>query len=94
MEVINFDAIPQGMEPLIIPAGMYAVFLYKGSSNDGDKVFQQIFGSWLPESGYALDDRPHFEVLGEKYKNNDANSEEEIWIPVRIIANENNFKLQ
>jgi predicted transcriptional regulator YdeE len=29
------------------------------------------------------DDRPHFEVLGKNYKNNDPVSEEEIWIPVR-----------
>jgi AraC family transcriptional regulator len=29
-----------------------------------------------------LDDRPHFEVLGEKYKNNDPTSEKEIWIPI------------
>ena len=32
---------------------------------------------------YILDNRPHFEVLGGKYKNNDSNSEEEIWIPVK-----------
>jgi len=30
-----------------------------------------------------LDDRPHFEVLGDKYKNADPDSEEEIWIPIR-----------
>ncbi len=34
-----------------------------------------------------LDERPHFEILGEKYKNDDPNSEEEIWIPIR---NKNN----
>jgi AraC family transcriptional regulator len=37
----------------------------------------------LPNSAYELDDREHFELLGEKYKNNDPNSEEEIWIPIR-----------
>jgi predicted transcriptional regulator YdeE len=30
-----------------------------------------------------IDNRPHFEVLGDKYKNNDPSSEEEIWIPIR-----------
>lgn len=29
---------------------------------------------WLPNSDYLLDDRPHFELLGDKYKNNDPNS--------------------
>jgi AraC family transcriptional regulator len=38
----------------------------------------------LPNSAYALDDRAHFEVLGEKYKNNDPSSEEEIWIPIKV----------
>jgi len=33
-----------------------------------------------------LDNRPHFEVLGEKYKNGDPESEEEIWIPVKEKA--------
>lgn len=85
MEVMDFNSLPDGMETLIIPAGMYAVFFYEGSSSNGDKVFQHIFETWLPKSGFALDDRPHFEVLGEKYKNDNPNSEEEIWIPVRPI---------
>ena len=34
-------------------------------------------------SKYSIDNRPHFEIIGEKYKNNDPNSEEEIWIPIK-----------
>lgn len=30
-----------------------------------------------------MDDRAHFEVLGERYKNNDLSSEKEIWIPIK-----------
>jgi AraC family transcriptional regulator len=30
-----------------------------------------------------LDNRPHFEILGEKYKQGSPDSEEEIWIPVK-----------
>lgn len=62
--------------------GLYAVFDYKGSS-EVHKFIQYIYTSWLPNSEYKLDHRPHFEVLGEKYKNNDPNSEEEIWIPIQ-----------
>jgi AraC family transcriptional regulator len=29
------------------------------------------------------DDRPHFEILGDKYKNDHPDSEEEIWILCR-----------
>jgi len=37
----------------------------------------------VPSSDYELDNRPQFEILGQKYKNNDPSSEEEIWIPVK-----------
>lgn len=84
LEVSDFDAVPDGMETLTIPGGQYAVFHYKGSHNNGFDVFSYIFGEWLPASGYELDDRPHFELLGPKYKNGDPDSEEEIWIPIKF----------
>lgn len=78
------DAVaPEGMGTFIIPTGQYAVFHYIGSHNNGFDVFSYIFGEWLPASGYELDERPHFEILGPKYKNGDPDSEEEIWIPIR-----------
>ncbi len=82
VEVSSFENLPKGMESFTMPGGLYAVFHYKGASND-PSIFQYIFGEWLPQSGYLLDDRPHFEVLGEKYRNNDPDSEEDIWIPIR-----------
>jgi AraC family transcriptional regulator len=80
--VPDFENIPEGMETYTLPGGLYAVFIYKGSSDD-DSIFQYIFRKWIPESDYLLDDRPYFEVLGEKYKNADPDSEEEICIPIR-----------
>ena len=82
VEVTDFDIVPNEMEPFTLTGGLYAVFDYKGSSTD-NSIFQYIFATWLPSSEYQLDDRPHFEVLGDKYKNNDPSSEEEIWIPIR-----------
>jgi AraC family transcriptional regulator len=82
VEVTDFENLPEGMEALVLPGGLYAVFHYTGLSTD-NSIFHHILGSWLPESDYVLDDRPHFEVLGAKYKNNDPESEEEIWIPIR-----------
>ena len=81
-EVGSFDNVPSEMESFVLQGGLYAVFDYKGSSID-KSIFQYIFGVWLPNSVYLLDNRPHFEVLGDKYKNNDPSSEEEIWIPIR-----------
>lgn len=83
VEVESFDDLPPGMEELILPSGMYAVFVYKGLPQNGGPFFRQIYGTCIPKSEYRLDDRPHFELLGEKYKNNEEDSEEEVWIPVK-----------
>lgn len=82
IEVKDFHTIPDEMETFTLPSGLYAVFFYKGLNTD-TQIFQYIFGTWLPNSEYVLDNRPHFEILGEQYKNNDPNSEEEIWIPIK-----------
>ena len=81
-EVTDFSDVPEGMESFELEGGLYAVFDYKGSNTDNN-IFIYIFRDWLPYSEYDLDERPQFEVLGDKYRNNDPNSEEEIWIPVK-----------
>jgi AraC family transcriptional regulator len=83
VETIDFDAIPGEMETITLPDGLYAVFLHKGPASTGTKTYQYIFGTWLPSSGFLLDNRPHFAIMGEKYKSEDPDSEEEIWIPVK-----------
>lgn len=83
VEVDYFGNIPENMESFTIPKGTYAIFLHRGPASDGQKTFEYIFCDWLPQSGYVVDDRPHFEVLGERYKNDDPESEEEIWIPIK-----------
>lgn len=89
VEVESFDNVPNEMDIFVLPSGLYVAFDYKGLSTD-ISIFQYILETWLPSSDYILDDRPHFEVLGDKYKNNDPTSEEEIWIPIRskIISHE------
>lgn len=69
IEVTDFDKVPSEMETFILPSGMYAVFLYKGLNTD-TKIFEYIYGTWLPTSKYSIAKRPHFE--------------EEIWIPINL----------
>jgi AraC family transcriptional regulator len=83
IEVSDLDTVPEEMESYSLPEGLYAVFIYKGAASQGTNMFRYIFGTWLPGSDYLLDNRPHFEILGEKYKNEDPESEEEIWIPIK-----------
>lgn len=83
IEVTDFEQIPEGMESYVLAGGLYVVFTHKGSSLDFQRTFQYIFGVWLPNSNYQIDDREHFELLGEKYKNESPDSEEEIWVPIK-----------
>jgi AraC family transcriptional regulator len=80
LEVTDFDNIPAEMESFTLLGGLYAVFEHKGHST---AIFDYIFRDWIPNSEYDLDQRPHFEILGAKYKKEDSNSEEEIWIPIK-----------
>jgi|WetSurMetagenome_2_1015567.scaffolds.fasta_scaffold01284_8 AraC family transcriptional regulator len=83
VEVRDFESVPEGMDTFILPGGFYAVFDYHGTAEMAEETFRYILEIWLPGSSFVLDDRPHFEILSEKYKNNSPDSEEEIWIPVR-----------
>lgn len=82
VEVADFNNVPNEMEKFVLQSGLYAVFHYKGLNTD-NSIYQYILGTWLPNSDYVLDNRLHFEVLSSKYKNNDPNSEEEIYIPIK-----------
>lgn len=83
IEVFDFTDVHKDFETLVLQGGLYAVFLHKGSAKDFSRTFKMIFYKWLPQSEYEIDDRPHFEVLGEKYKKDDPDSEEEVWIPIK-----------
>lgn len=82
VEVASYDSIPANMQGYTLLEGEYAVFIYKGRASDFADSFRYIFMDWLPNSNYQLDNRPHFELLGAKYKNDSPDSEEEIWIPI------------
>lgn len=83
IEVTDFNATPDQMERLTVPDGLYAVFVLRGPASIATKTYEYIFRSWLPSSDFTLDNRPHFALMGEKYKQNDQDSEEEIWIPIK-----------
>jgi AraC family transcriptional regulator len=84
IEVSDFNQIPNGMQSIVVPSGLYAVFIHKGPPGDAPRTYQYIFNTWLPTSGYIVDDRPHMAVMGAGYRNNDPDSVEDIWIPVKF----------
>jgi len=75
--------IPEDLKILHLEGGLYAVFTHRGHHSEFHKTFRYIFSEWLPNSKYEADSRPHVEVMGPLYKNNDPDSEEQIWIPIR-----------
>lgn len=83
VEVTRLNDVPEGMESYIMSGGKYAVFIHKGPASSAFKTFQHIFGVWLPESQYELDDREHFEVLPPEYRPDDPNAVEEVWVPIK-----------
>jgi AraC family transcriptional regulator len=83
MEVTGFENLPDQMEALVIPAGLYAVFVHRGPASGGAASYEYIFRTWMPSSDFLTDDRPHFAVMGAKYRHEQQDSEEEIWIPIR-----------
>ncbi|MGB1308411.1 MAG: GyrI-like domain-containing protein [Oceanihabitans sp.] len=83
LEVKDFSNVPLEMHSFTLKEGLYAVFTYKGFAKDFGAFMQQILLEWLPNSEYTLDHRPHFHVLGEKYKNNSKDSQEEVYIPIK-----------
>ena len=83
VEVEASSVVPEGAVSFTIEGGLYAVFSYKGYQSGAQEAFQYILGVWLPSSEYQLDDRKHFEILDHRYKKNDPDSEEDIYIPIR-----------
>ena len=68
--------------PFTLADGLYAVFNHKGPDSS---IFNYIYTHWLPQSGYKLDNRPHFEKLPAGYIPGHSDSEEEIYIPVMAV---------
>lgn len=84
ISVDDFELIDPNFEKLIIPKGLYATYLFKGTPNLFPTSFHQFTTNWLIPSKYRIDDRPHFQVMGKNYRNDDPNSEEMVFIPIKL----------
>ena len=83
IEVSSYGTLPKHYSKFTLDGGLYAVFIHRGLAANFKKTMNAIFEDWLPTSNYKIDHRPHFEILGDKYKNNHPSSEEEVWIPIK-----------
>lgn len=85
VEISGIGGLPEDVEILGVPEGTYAVFVHKGPDVKAPETFNYIFREWLPSSGYIVDERPHMAIMGENYKRESMDSQEEIWIPVKEL---------
>jgi AraC family transcriptional regulator len=85
VEVASDAILPEGMQSLHCPEGLYAIFRYKGPDHRASEIYTYIYREWLPASGYVADDRPHFAVMGAEYKRGAEDSEEDICVPIRQV---------
>jgi len=84
IEVSELENIPEGFKTKELEGGLYAIFIHKGAVDTFPILAEYIFRDWMPNSKYELDERAHFEILGEKFLGpENPNSEEEVWIPVK-----------
>lgn len=83
VEVADFSEVPDGMQTYLLGGGRYAVFLHRGPASQFLATLRFIYGEWLPASGYAVDDREHFEVLQEGWNPLDEQGQEHVFVPIR-----------
>jgi AraC family transcriptional regulator len=81
--VQSVTTIPENMQSLELK-GDYVVFTYKGLASEVYKAYQFIYSEWLPASKYELCNRPHFSKMDSAYNPKDPNSQEDLWIPVKL----------
>lgn len=54
---------PEGpVSVMDIPAGKYAVYHFEGRERDIRGAYNELYGSWLPDSGFVPEDRPAIEM--------------------------------
>ncbi|HQZ97614.1 MAG TPA: GyrI-like domain-containing protein [Pyrinomonadaceae bacterium] len=82
VEVSDQEKPPDQMSILIVPAGLYAVFIHHGLPSQFAATAAFIHGKWIPESEFEVGQRPHFDLMGPDYRHDDPNAQEEIWVPI------------
>lgn len=83
VEVESFEGLPDDFKKFTLTPGKYARFIHKGTPETFPETSKQIFGHWLPNSAYELDNRPHFEIMDKTYQVDNPESEEEVYIPIQ-----------
>jgi AraC family transcriptional regulator len=55
-------ATPEDILTMTVQGGKHAVARFEGRGEDIRKAYMELYGKWLPQSGFVPDDRPPYEV--------------------------------
>jgi len=89
----EMDVLAPGFEALEIPSGLYAVFLYRGGMAGFESFLINAFEETLPSYSLSIDNRPHFQLLGKGFNPFSEESEEEVWIPVKLQKADREYRM-
>jgi AraC family transcriptional regulator len=86
-EVESAEGLPEGLIVVEAPARRYAIFPHEGHVSRMPLTFQEIFGEWLPASGFHPDPDANgvafcLERYGEGFNPQTGLGDIEIWLPV------------
>ena len=82
VEVADFDNVPEGMTPRIIPEHLYVAFRHQGPLSFLPETLKYIWGSWLPKSNYEYVEKPDFELYAPGTQPEDTDKILFLYIPV------------
>ncbi|MFH8569368.1 GyrI-like domain-containing protein [Streptomyces sp. NPDC017993] len=83
--VVTRAAVPEDMESLTVPAGMWAVFESSGPFPQAlQYLWRDVFTQWFPSNPYRS--RPGPEILRTRLTADGAQAEAQLWIPVERTA--------
>jgi len=86
VEVSEVGNIPEEMQVIRMPKGLYATVVHYGTAAGFRKTTDFIYRQWLPNSKYDLDDRPHLTIMPQEYNPDDPNAAELVCVPVKPKA--------
>ncbi len=81
--------LPKALKPKgdigakILKAGKYAVFTYQGSYMHLGEVYDTIYGKYIPDNAFTIDERPGFECyLNDPQNTSPENLLTDIYVPI------------
>ena len=69
------------LNTMIIPAGKYAIYRYKGYPADIYRTYQSILCNWFEKTGHEIDNRPAYDLYNEIHS--DCFLDMDIYFPIK-----------